>query len=41
MSDTKAALSLHVYGGVLDDYRAFQRDSNGSFVATRKKAEFI
>ena len=41
LSDTKAALSLHVYGGMLDSYRAFQRDTTGSFVATKKKAECI
>lgn len=41
MSDTKAALSLHVYGGMLDNYQAFQRDMHGSFVTTKKKAELI
>ena len=41
MSATKPALSLHVYGGMLDDYRTFQRDAQGEFVTSRKRAERI
>ena len=41
LSDTKSALSLHVYGGMLDDYRAFQRNADGLFDVVRHRAERI
>jgi predicted metal-dependent enzyme (double-stranded beta helix superfamily) len=41
LSDTKPALSLHVYGGVLDDYRLFHQSEDGRFSTVRKRAEHL
>ena len=41
LSVSKPALSLHIYGGMLDDYRAFERDERGFFNITRARAERI
>jgi predicted metal-dependent enzyme (double-stranded beta helix superfamily) len=41
LSATKPALSLHVYGGMLDSYRAFQKDDRGIFHTVRNAAERI
>lgn len=37
-SATRAALSLHVYGGVLDAYRRYDEDGEGRFVARAQRA---
>jgi len=38
LSPTRPALSLHVYGGVLDRYHAFQTDARGSYNAVAHRA---
>lgn len=37
-SATRTALSLHVYGGVLDAYRCYAESGDGVFVARRQRA---
>ncbi len=41
LSDTKPALSLHVYGGMLEDYRSFKSNADGVFDVVRTRAERI
>jgi len=38
LSSTRPALSLHVYGGVLDRYHAFQTDARGGYHASAHHA---
>lgn len=38
LSTTRAAVSLHVYGGILDVYRAFQVDAAGRWRAQSERA---
>ena len=38
LSPTRPALSLHVYGGVLDRYHAFQTDARGEYSASAHRA---
>ncbi|MET0225986.1 MAG: cysteine dioxygenase family protein [Dokdonella sp.] len=38
LSSTRPALSLHVYGGVLDRYHAFQTDARGGYRASAHHA---
>jgi len=41
LSDAAPALSLHVYGGMLDDYRSFWRNADGLFDVVRQRAKLI
>jgi predicted metal-dependent enzyme (double-stranded beta helix superfamily) len=38
LSSQQPALSLHVYGGVLDEYSAFHTSSRGRYTTTRQRA---
>ena len=39
LSDAKPALSLHVYGGMLEDFHSFHKDEDGAFGIVRRRAE--
>ncbi len=39
LSDAKPALSLHVYGGMLEDFRSFHADADGAVGIVRRRAE--
>jgi predicted metal-dependent enzyme (double-stranded beta helix superfamily) len=39
LSDSKPALSLHVYGGMLEDFHSFHQEADGQFGIVRRRAE--
>lgn len=39
LSDSKPALSLHVYGGMLEDFHSFHKDEDGALGLVRRRAE--